>query len=135
MEVCRQVAEVDGNCKARKGFGSTFPIELGRYRCKTIQDTLALKHELSSMNLEAYTFCLDFDDKDFAHPLFELRLEFSHVPQLEDFWANCDADYEVRKRWWSRLTLKQIKEFKLQMNVKGVQEDKGEEVVDPFYIT
>ena len=33
------------------------------------------------------------------------------------------------------MTLKQIKEFKLQMNMKGVREDKGEEVVDPFYIT
>jgi hypothetical protein len=28
IEICRQLAEVEKNCKTRKGFGYTFPIEL-----------------------------------------------------------------------------------------------------------
>ena len=97
---------MDKSCKARKGSGFVFLIELGHYKCKNIKDAFELKHELSMMNLGTYHSHSNFDEKGFAQPLFELRPEFSYVPYLEDFWVDCDDDFEVRKRWWSRLSLK-----------------------------
>lgn len=57
----------------------------------------------------------------------------AHIPYLEDFWANCQTKFEVRKNLWSRLTLLQIKDFNLPFDISGVIEE-DEEVVDLVYI-
>lgn len=60
-------------------------------------------------------------------------VNFSHIPQLEDYWEDCCDEFEVRRRLWSRFTLRQIITLKLPMNVAEIQEEEGEDVLDPEF--
>lgn len=106
IEIRRQIAEVDKNCKTRKGYGYVFPIDLGHYKCRSIQYALGMQAKLKTMNLPTYFIHSQFDSKGFAQSRFDLHPTFIHKPQIEDFWVYCEEDYEVRKKWWSRLALK-----------------------------
>ena len=57
-----------------------------------------------------------------------------HIPHLEDFWENCQDDFKVRKKLWSRLTLAQIEDFNLPLDVLAMTREKDEEIIDPTYI-
>jgi hypothetical protein len=49
---------------------------------------------------------------------------------LEDIWENCENEQEVLVRDHSRLTIQQIREFKLKFQLYGIVED-GTEVIEP----
>lgn len=130
IEICRQLAEVDKNYKTQKGFGYTFLVELGHYKYKTIQDDLKLKTEIKSMDLLTYSARPNFDSQEFSLRYSELGSSTLHVPHLEDFWANCQDDFEVRKRLWSRLSLVKIKDFNLPLDTSGyVIEEEGKKLL------
>ncbi|KAH9321865.1 hypothetical protein KI387_016504, partial [Taxus chinensis] len=40
-----------------------------------------------------------------------LGAKYQHNPTMEDFWAPCSDEHEVRRREFSRLTLTHIKAF------------------------
>lgn len=58
----------------------------------------------------------------------------AHVHHLEDFLANYQTNFEFRKKFWSRLTMLQIKYFNLPFDILRLIEENEEEVVDPTYI-
>ena len=53
---------------------------------------------------------------------------------LEDYWTNFPNEFEVRRRLWSCLTIKQIIMFNVELDTCGLKEEDSEEVLDPFYI-
>lgn len=109
-----------------------FPIELGHYRCKLMHDTSTLETRFSLMNLKPYRTRNYFDDKSFVAHHFRVNATFLHQPHLEDYWADCAGEFEVRKRLWSRFTLNQIITLKIPMDTRGVEND-DEDVLDPQY--
>ena len=85
------------------------------------------------MNLLTYSAWPNFDSQEFSLRYSELGSSALHVRYLEDFWANYQDDFEVRKRLWSRLSLAKITDFDLLLDTFGVNEEKNEETVDPTY--
>lgn len=83
--------------------------------------------------MQLYVARHKFDSRRFSIEKLNVDIDFCHEPQLEDYWENCDDEFEVRKRLWSRFIVQQIVTMGLSMNVFDVQEDEGEEVVDPEF--
>ena len=71
---------------------------------------------------------------EFARNNFKNTTLLVHVPHLEDYYANCSDEFKVRKRLWSRLIVKQINMFDVNLSTHGLRDDDAEEVVDSFYI-
>ena len=86
------------------------------------------------MNLSSYAPHSNFDRQYFSLKYFEMHSSFSHVPQIEDYWVDFQDDNEVRKRFWLRLTMKQVKDFNLQLDTSIIFEEMGKEVVDMEYV-
>lgn len=124
-----------------KNFGSSkkspivlLPIELGHYRCKSLQDALTMEGELHSLNLKPYTPRTNIDYRGFSMSNLNILATFMHIPKLEDYWANCSDELEVRKKLWSRMTLRYIITFKLDLNTNSVEEDEKVDVLDSQFL-
>lgn len=133
LEVCRQLAHVDKKLGMKSESGAIFPIGLGYYSCKTTSDALNLQVQLKKMKLQPYVARQGFDSKGYAIKHLNVDVNFSHIPQLEDYWEDCCDEFEVQRRLWSRFTLRQIITMKLSMNIAGVHEEEGEDVLDPEF--
>jgi len=46
-----------------------------------------------------------------------------HKPHLEDSWADCIDEFEVRRRDWSRLTLDQMRIYHLGWKLPNLVDD------------
>ena len=55
---------------------------------------------------EFFLVWLKFDPDGVAKKT--ISQEYSHVPLLEDFWMKCRNDYEVRKKYFNRLSAQQV---------------------------
>ena len=89
---------------------------------------------LTRLCFKPFTSRLDFDYTGFVRNNIKNAVSLIHSPQLEDFWANCLNEFEVRKRLWSRLTIKQITMFNVELDTYGLKDDDSEEVLDQFYM-
>jgi hypothetical protein len=128
-EFLRQMYEVHIFLKNRGNAAFTFPFELGIYRCKSSVDAKAMSEELSRYNLKWFTERNSYDPRGtFASHLSQ---NSAHVPTIEEFLANCDDEFKVRQRNFSRFTLQQMADFLLE-DVEGLIDD-GEEVLLPMY--
>lgn len=47
--------------------------------------------------MQFYEMRFPFDSKDFVKKNMQLGPTFYHLP-LEDYWANCADDYDMRRR-------------------------------------
>lgn len=83
--------------------------------------------------MQLYVARYKFDSRAFSRENLEIDGDFWYEPQLEDYWKNCADEFKVRRRLWSKFTVQKIVTKGLSMNVSGVQEDGGEEVVDPEF--
>lgn len=105
MEMCRQLAYIDTKYRAKHWSGVSFPIELTYFICNSVSDALNLELELKKLNLQLYGTQANFDAKGFVVAHLTLRKDFTHVPNMEDFWVDCCDEFEVRKRAHQRFTL------------------------------
>ena len=92
----------------KKSSSFLFPIEFGHYRCSNFKQVVLAKIALSRFCLKPYSPREDFDYTGFARDNFKHASSLVHVPNLEDYWANCPNEFEVRKRLWSRLKLAKL---------------------------
>lgn len=56
----------------------------------------------------------------------KLGPSFFHLPTLEDYWANCFDEFEVRRRNWMRFSLRQIVTYGLDWDVQGIEDDESD---------
>lgn len=56
-----------------------------------------------NFTLYVYDACFPFDSKGFVKNNLELGLDYYHFPTMEDFWEDCEDDFELRRRDWMRL--------------------------------
>ena len=76
--------------------------------------------------------CFPYDSKGYAVNELKLTPILGHFPALEDFWEDCEDDFEVRKRDWMQLIVRQVIDFKVDIDVTGINDDEVS-LVDPFY--
>ena len=50
-----------------------------------------------------------------------------------DIWEDCENDFEVRKRDWMWLTIRQVIDFKLDIDVTSVDDDEVSLVYPLYY--
>lgn len=134
-EICRQfVCMIESLESTKKSSSSIFPIEIGHYRCSNFKQVVLTKTTLSRLYLKPYSPREDFDYIGLSRDNFKHASSLFHVPHLENYWANCPDEFEVRKRLWSRLRVSQINMFKVNLSTHGMMEDEVEEVIDLFYV-
>lgn len=105
MEICKRLAYIDTKYRARHQPGVSFPIELTYFICSSVSDALNLELQFKKLNFPLYGLQESFDAKGFATTHLTLRKYFIHVPNIEDFWADCCDEFEVRKMTHQRFTL------------------------------
>lgn len=98
MDICRQLAYIDMKNKDKHQSSVSFPIELTCFICNSVSDALNLKLEFKKLNLQLYGPRANFDAKGFVVTHLTLRKDFTHVPNMEDFWADYCDEFEVGKR-------------------------------------
>lgn len=96
------------------------------YTCNSISDALNLELEFKKFNFKLYIPHTEFDIKGFAMTHLTLRENFQHVQSLEDFWADCVDEYEVRRRAHLRFTVQQIRDYGLKVNTANVVDDEND---------
>ena len=77
------------------------------------------KEALTRLCFKLFFLQENFDYLGFVKSNFKNVDSFIHVPHLEDYWANCPDEFEVRKRLWSRLTVRKINMFNIDLNTQG----------------
>lgn len=126
IEFCRQLTHIDKKYGEEHQTGVSFPIELTHYICNNVSDALNLELEFKRFKYQLYFPCTKFDTKGFAMTQFTFKENFRHVPDLEDFWADCVDEYEVPKRAHLRLTVQQIKDYGLKINTANIVDDEND---------
>ncbi|KAH9321264.1 hypothetical protein KI387_015903, partial [Taxus chinensis] len=52
-----------------------------------------------------------------------LRINYHHKANTEDYWADCADDFEARRRHYGRFPLQLIQELNLYQIPEGLQDD------------
>lgn len=110
LEVSRQLMAYDKIIKKKKKGGLHFPIVMGNSleECPSLQAAKEVEDELQFYHLTLHTSRQDFD------PQRRIKIvqgeEYKHKAYVEDFWANAGDEAEIRRRIFSRLPLKLIRE-------------------------
>lgn len=126
-EICRQFASVVESFKISNRSPSVFfLIEIGHYRCPSLKEAILAAKSLSHLCFQPFISRPDFDYTSFIRNNVKNASSFFHSPHLEDFWAKCPDEFEVRKRLWSRLTIKQIIMFNVELETYGLKDDDSE---------
>lgn len=132
IEICRQISQINKLCRNRRVDEMLFPIDIGYYSYDTASDARNIERSIATINLHPYTMRFPYDSKGYAVNAFKLNPSLGHFPALEDFWEDCENDFEVRKRDWMWLTVRQVVDFQVDIDVIGIDDDEGP-LVDPFY--
>lgn len=77
---------------------------------------------------------LKFDNKYFVKDNLHLGPSFHHVPQLEDYQEDYVDEFEIRRRDWSRITFKQIVDYKIGCDINDILDD-GYDIIEPMYVS
>lgn len=93
--------------KHKTRFGGDVPLRIGTSEaCPCINLANASKEEMSTLGLSFHSKRSRFDKTRKAQK--KASREYSHKDDLEDYWANCSDEYEVRKKKFSRLLVDSI---------------------------
>lgn len=68
-------------------------------------DSFNIEKDLINISMQFYERRFIFDNKYFIKNYLQIGLNFHQILQLEDYWAYCVDEYEVRKRSWMRMYL------------------------------
>lgn len=123
LELSRQLVAYDKIIRKKKKGGLHFPIVLGNSleECPTLQVAKEAEDELKFYKLTLHTSGQDFDPRGKSRTV--QGQEYKHRVHLEDFWANAGDEAEIRKRMFSRLPLKLIRECEVIQVPNQVEED------------
>lgn len=131
MEFLRQLSKVHTHLLLKKKTTVNFLVKMGLYRCRLTVDAKLRSQETVRHNLKYLIERRSYDPRG----LYAAHLEqhSSHKSSLEDYWVNCDDEYEVRRRNYSRFRLSQIADFILE-DIEGLSDDEGEVVLPSFFV-
>lgn len=94
----------------------SFPTQLGFYSCSSSIMAKTATKEFQSLNFQQHTYRKFFDLKINMYGLYASQFH-QHQPLLEEFWANLQDQFEVRKRGYERLTIPQMRDFQVKTDI------------------
>lgn len=103
---------------------------MGLYRCRSAVDAKLMSLEMVRLNLK-YLIERSYDPRGLYATHLEQRS--SHESSMEDYWVNCDDEYEVRRRNYRRFRLSQIADF-MSEDIEGLSDDEGEVILPSFFV-
>lgn len=83
---------------------------------------------------EYYVIRHHFDASNYIKQNLQLGPNFNHIPSLQDLWANCKDDIEMRERSWSPLIVEQIRIQNILIDIKGLYDDQSN-MLSNHYLT
>lgn len=103
----------------------SFPKVVGPYSCAFRSDAQNLvKIFESKIKLIYYeVISPQYDPVNFVEDHLKLGYTHRHVPDIEDYWTRCYEEYRTRKRYWSRLTINEIKLYNDIVDVSNLTDD------------
>lgn len=103
MEFLRQMHDVHRLLRHRHRPSINFPLQFGMYWCKTAVDAKVAGQELEQYHLKYLIEARAYDLS--SHYTTRLAGSIFHEPSMEDYWANCADDFEVRRRSYGHFSL------------------------------
>ncbi|KAH9303514.1 hypothetical protein KI387_043876 [Taxus chinensis] len=107
IEVCRKLDKLHRTCRDKKISGLHFPISLGNYTCKTALDAQNIERALAPITVHFFRPKTYFDLKKFIE--LNLRINYHHRSDTEDYWANCANEFEARTKVWFDRKVRELK--------------------------
>ncbi len=126
----RQLFSVVKDNLPKQNWKLIFHIKLSSFVCSSMDNASIIGSDLLGFNLGFYHRRMDFDSKGYATETLGLEMHPLTISYLEDIWEDCRNEEEVLQKDHTRLTLQQIKAFKLKFNVEGIMDD-GLNLVEP----
>ena len=74
------------------------------------------------------------ETNDHARDVLQIASMVKHIDTIEDYWVDCKDEFESRVRAFARLTVEQIKFYKVDINVEDI-EDYGHNMFSTTYLT
>lgn len=133
MEVSRQLAYIEKKYREKHQTRVSFPIELTYYTCNSVSYALNLELEFKQFNFILYVPRTNFDIKGFAMAHLIIREHFQHMSNLDDFWVDCEDEYEVWKRAHLRFTVQKVRQYGLEMDTAHIV-DNGKDLIDSQFV-
>ena len=127
-EVCRQIGQVNRKCRRKRSI--PFPIGIGNYSYLSSLDAQNIERSMVNMTLHSFHGRFPFDGNGYVKNNLALGPDYLHFTTMQDYWANCENDFEVRKRYWMRFTVQKIIDYKMGWDVIGITKD-GSNLIDP----
>lgn len=126
VELCRQILEINTLCSNVKKIAKvSFPIVVGLYLCASRSDAqnLVKRFESKIKLLDYEVLKPQYDLVNFVWDHLKLGYAYKNVPNIEDFWSRCLDEYRTRKRFWSWLTIEEIKLYNDFVDVSDLADD------------
>lgn len=103
MELARQLEKYDKMMKLKGETGVTFSLMIGNDSCPNHVAFAAVEKELEQYHIGWYRARQGFDPNGLIKASH--GDPFKHIPTMEDFWANAQDDFHVRKLAFSKLSM------------------------------
>jgi len=105
--------------------GYEFPMKVGAFSYDTHSDAKnILKVFEMKYKLEMYEVLRPmFDPNGYARDVLQIRSVIKHITTIEDYWADCKNKFESHDHAFARLTVDQLKMYKVNIDVEGVEDD------------
>lgn len=109
----------------KKIAGISFPIVAGPYSCasRSHARNLAKSFDSKIKLIDYEVIRPQYDQVNFVRDHLKLGYTHRHVPNIEDYWAGCYNEYQTRERYWSRLTINEIKLYNDIVDVYDLADD------------
>ena len=107
MELARQLEHYDRIMRLKGETSITFSFGIGNDSCPNCAAFLAVEKELEWYHLGWYRARQGFDPNGVIKTSH--RNTFKHVPTIEDYWANAQDGFHVRKLAFSRLSVNMMR--------------------------
>ena len=105
--------------------GYKFPMKVGAFSFETRSNAKnMLKVFEMKYKLEMYKVLRPmFDPNGYARDVLQIGSVIKHVTTIEDYWVDCKDEFESRDHVFARLTVDQVKMYKVNIDVEGVEDD------------
>ena len=129
-EVCWQIGQVNKKCRNKRSI--PFPIGIGHYSHLSSSDAQNIERSMVNMTLHSFHGRFPFDGSGYVKNNLALGPVYLHFPTMENYWENCEDDFEVRRRDYMWFTVQQIIDYKMEWDVTCITED-GLDLIDPYF--
>ena len=110
MELARQLEHCDKTMKLKGEAGVPLSLVIGNDSCPNPVAFAATEKEIEQYHCGWYRARQGFDPNGLIKTSHENT--FKHIPTLEDFWANAQDDFHVRKLAFSKLSVGMMRAIK-----------------------